>query len=99
MEPIYIPRSLDEKERILFLHMYEIIVFVAGFGIGITFKVPMLGLMIGVVGFALCRYLKRKGLLDVLANFLYWYLPPWGMSVVQFKLQGTPPSSFRIMTG
>ena len=99
MEPVYIPRSLDEKERILFLHLYELIVFIGGFGLGIVFRVPMLGLFIGVGGFVLCRFLKRRGVLDVLANVLYWYLPPAGMKMLQYKLEGTPPSAFRLMTG
>lgn len=92
MEEIRIPRLLDEKERILFLHLYELCLFIGGLFAGIFLKVPFFGLVLGISLFGMCRYMKRKGMIDKIGNYCYWHFPEWMMGVLQYKLEGTPPN-------
>lgn len=99
MDPVYIPRLLDEKDRILIFQLYEVLAFVFGFGLGIAFKMPMLGIGIGLGAFIFSRWLKRQGLVEVYANYLYWYIPVERMKTLRHPLEGTPSSALRVMTG
>lgn len=99
MDVINIPRTLDEKDRILFFTVQEILAFLGGFGIGIVFKVPVMGLAFGGGLFFFARWIKRQGYADVIANYLYWYVPTHRMGLLSYKLEGTPPSAIKQWTG
>lgn len=99
MEEIQIPRLLDEKERVLFLHMYEVVVLIGGIGFGIVLKIPLIGVLIGFALFGLCRRLKSKGLLDIIGILLYWYLPAGMLAFLRIKLEGTPPNYLTRFSG
>ena len=99
MEQEYIPRFLDEKERLLFFSMNELIAFIFVFGIGIAVQLAVFGLIGGAGAVVLTRWLKRKGYLEILVYYLYWYFPPWILVAVRIELKGTPPSAYRMLTG
>ena len=99
MEPVYVPRLLDEKDRILIFSLYELLAFVGGFGLGIVFRMPVLGIGFGIVALLFSRWMKRNGYMDTFINVLYWHISEKGMSILRFKLEGTPRSAYRQMTG
>lgn len=99
MEMEYIPRFLDEKERLLFFSMNELIAFIFVFGVGIAIQMAAIGLIGGIGAVLLTRYLKRKGYLEILTYFLYWYFPPWILTVLRIEIKATPPSAYRVLTG
>ena len=99
MENIAIPRLLDEKERVLFFHLYELAFALGGLGLGIVLSVPSIGVVLGLAMFALCRYLKRKGWIETIYNRIYWYCTPGLLRALQVKLEGTPPNYLRTFSG
>lgn len=99
MDQEYIPRFLDEKERLLFFSMNELIAFIFVFGVGIAVQLAGFGLLGGIGAIILTRWLKRKGYLDVLVYYIYWFFPSWILKIVRIDLNGTPPSAYRMLTG
>ena len=98
-EAVYVPRFLNERERVLIFDMIELVTVLGFFGVGIAFKSAGAGIVLGITGFLFSRWCKRRGYFEILPNILYGYLPEWLMRVLHFKLQGTPPAHFRMLTG
>ena len=99
MERVYIPRYLEERERVLIFELRDILFLFAGFGIGITFGQVIAGILFGIALVMGGRYLKRKGIFKVLRNFLYWNLPFWGLRLFIMRFEATPPSYIRVFSG
>ena len=96
---IYIPRYLNERERILIFDLIELMMLLGGLGLGIAFKNALAGVVFGIVAFMFSRWCKRRGYFEVFPNILYGTLPTWLLDAFKFKLKGTPPAYCRVMTG
>ncbi len=90
----YIPRYLDEPERILFLTLVEALV---GFGMNyawIALNQFLPGLLLGITALYFYRRFKGTHSSHVLRYQAYWYLPP-GLA----GTRATPPAHLRIFLG
>lgn len=92
LEEFYIPRSLDEPMRLLFLALDEACVLLAPFMIGVMISQTVIGLLAGVMSFIAWR--RVKGGIALITYAAYWFLPSGFM-----RLRFTPPSSCRFFLG
>ena len=96
---IAVPRFRMEPDRILIFKMSELFVLILGFGIGVVFRMVLIGLVIGIVLFIASRRLSKMGLMHKVMDYVYWYSPAWLLRICRFEFKGLPPSSCRVMTG
>ena len=91
---LLVPRSLDDLPRLLLLDMYQAMLLLVMFGIGIVLDHTLAGTFAGIV--LACGYgrLKAGRHPQFLMHLAYWHLPH-GISC----LQRTPPSHLRLYSG
>ena len=89
LSPFYIPKSLDEPEKILFFTLQEFAMFMAPFGMGILLNHTIKGLLCAVLLLILYQKFNNSNLNIV--YLVYWYLPNWCLG-----LNYLPQSCYRI---
>lgn len=89
-----VPRSLDDLPRLLLLDMYQALLLLLMFGIGIVFGYAFAGTITGVALAVGYGRLKAGRHPQFLMHLAYWHLPHQIIC-----LQRTPPSHLRIYSG
>lgn len=90
----YIPRHLDDPEKIGFWTIDEAIAMVGPFALGIVFKSIMIGIVGGLVCYFALKKIKGGGRENVALYAFYWHLPSRLLG-----LRFTPASFKRRLTG
>lgn len=85
----YIPKSLDEPEKILFFTLQEFGLFMAPFGVGMLLGHTIKGLVCACALLVLYKKFNKSNLNIVF--LVYWYLPSWCLG-----LDYLVPSCYRI---
>ena len=99
MDSVYVPRLLDDKERVFIFYMYEFVLFAGGLGLGLIFESLLMGVSLGVGSFLVSRQGAKRGLFDVLPNVLYWFAPRGLLRALRYRVDHLPPSAWRLMVG
>jgi conjugal transfer pilus assembly protein TraL len=94
LEAFYIPKKLDEPERIIIWTLDEFGVCMAPFVLGIMYSYMTTGLVVGILCFILWRKVKG-GNQDLAFGMFYWHLPLHKL----LGLKATPPSHYRFFIG
>lgn len=94
VEAFYIPRQLDEPERLLFWSFDEAAFMIFPMGIGIMTGHILMGMILGALSFYLWKRVKGTGQVNLAIYGVYWYLPSF-ISSMRF----TPPSYKRFYLG
>lgn len=90
----YIPRCLDEPEKILFWSLDEVGIIIVPFLVGIIVGHTIIGMIIGILLYTKWRKLKGTGSSNLIIYATYWYLPSFVTS-----LKATPLSHYRLYLG
>lgn len=85
----YIPRRLDDPERIGFWTVDEAIAMAAPFALGLLFKGVVFGIAGGLAAYFLLKKAKGGGRENIALYALYWHLPS---RLLQLRFT---PSSFK----
>ena len=94
LEAFYIPKKLDEPERIVIWTIDEFGVCLTPFILGIMYGYMTTGLLAGILSFILWRKIKGENH-DLAFGMFYWYLPLHGL----IGLKATPSSDYRFFIG
>lgn len=94
LEQFYIPKRLDEPERLLFWSIDEACIMIMPIFIGLMLGHVIIGLSIGIFGYLKWRKLKGNNQANLIRALAYWVLPS---SI--FRLKKTPPSHIRLFVG
>lgn len=89
MEAYFIPRRLDEPERIAFWTLDEALVLLLPILTGLIMSWVLTGFVLGLSLFMALKKFKGNGSTNLVRFALYWFLPN------VFRLQATPCSAVR----
>ena len=94
VEAYYIPRQLDEPERLLFWSMDEALLMLLPVGIGIMSGFILTGVIAGIMFFLLWKKIKGAGQVNLAMYGVYWFFPS-----ILSGMKFTPPSYQRFYLG
>jgi conjugal transfer pilus assembly protein TraL len=94
LERYYIPKRLDEPERLLFWSFDEACLMITPIFMGIIVGYMTIGLLLGITLYLQWRKLKGNNQANVIRSLAYWVLPS-GI----FCLKKTPASHLRLFVG
>ncbi len=94
LERYYIPKRLDEPERLLFWSIDEACLMIVPIFMGIIVGYTTTGILIGITFYLQWRKLKGNNQANVIRSLAYWVLPS---SI--FYLKKTPASHLRLFVG
>jgi len=98
-DAIYIPRLLDERERIFIFSVYEACCVLLAIIIGNASQQWLVAIGFGIILFFITRRADQRGLFDTLAYYRYWYLPDSILKLIQMNVFSRTPSYVRVMVG
>lgn len=99
LDSIYIPRLLDERERLFIFSVYEAVAILFAIIIGNGTQRWIFASIIGIILFMIVRKADQRGLFDTIAYYRYWYMPDSVLKLVQLNVFSKAPSYIRLMVG
>jgi len=98
-DAVYIPRLLDERERILFFSTYEVASIFGGLMFGQASGQWILALILCVFLFFVTRRADQRGFFDTVGYYCYWYMPAALLKIIQMNYFVKAPSYNRVLVG
>ncbi|MFC1659302.1 type IV conjugative transfer system protein TraL [Pseudomonadota bacterium] len=77
IEAFYIPKHLDDPDKLLFLTYSEFAIILAPTIVGFFVNHMFMGFILGSLGCYLYRKLKKSGNDFFMKQLMYWYMPKW----------------------
>ena len=99
MDAVFIPRFLDQEERLFIFTRMDLAALIGPFALLLPLQQAGVGLLLGFGMVGLTRLLKRKGMLGNLRELAYWYFPASLLKFAGVKIEAMPPSHFRVLAG
>jgi conjugal transfer pilus assembly protein TraL len=91
LSAFYIPKTLDEPEKLLFFTYQEISMLMFPTIVGISMDHVLTGMLAGALIFFIYRKINPASKGYSVTHLVYWYFPDWCI-----KLNFLPPSCIRL---